>query len=503
MLDYQAAHHLADTNGSGATDQEAVALAQQLSTGEADLAARRSHLAGLQSARAGGGSVSTNDTLDSPALADLRRQEQSLSQAEATLRTTYLAAHPKVQQVEAQLRDVRRQISQELDRTISNQQADIQTAAARVASYRDRLGTIRESSSDVRLRAMQRDDAETRQMYETLVQRQEEINQRRQSLSSDVRVLSLAWPPDRPDLANPVFFLIPGLILSLILGSLLALAMESLDRTLHGERDVFDAVGIPCIGLVPRVRRLRRQQPHSRLLANPFDPYTEAIRSLAVTLRMTDKSGGPRTLLISSSVPGEGKTTLAVSFATYLASLGRRVVLLDLDIRNPSVARAIEGTGRREVLAPAGKSGLPATTVLHSAALGFDYLPIHRPPGDPMALFADGLLERMLLQLRSEYDCVVIDSAPLLATAKSRALAAMVDKVLFTVRWGSTRKDLVQSALRLLLDPESPDENLPNVAGVVVTQVNLKKHARYGYGDSGEMAARFSKYYSRRYGDGA
>jgi succinoglycan biosynthesis transport protein ExoP len=119
--------------------------------------------------------------------------------------------------------------------------------------------------------------------------------------------------------------------------------------------------------------------------------------------------------------------------------------------------------------------------------LQLDYLPACRRPVDPLPLFADERMPRLLRQLRESYDCVVIDSPPLLSVTEARLLAAMVDKVVFVVKWGSTRRDDAQNALNLLRNTGLPGHDRVALAGVVVTQADPKKHARYRYyGDIGD-----------------
>src|SRR5579862_7617844 len=192
-----------------------------------------------------------------------------------------------------------------------------------------------------RLRALESEAAASRQAYAGILQWQKDIRDQQEIATPDVRILSLASPPDRPSSTNPIWFIPPMLIACLVLASLLAVVLERLDQGLHNEQDVTDALGLPCIGLVPQLPRSFADRPSSYLLSNPFTPYTEAIRSAVATLHLAEVHPRPRTVLVSSSVPGEGKTTMAVSLAVYAALLGRRVLLVDFDGRHPSALRVL------------------------------------------------------------------------------------------------------------------------------------------------------------------
>ena len=127
--------------------------------------------------------------------------------------------------------------------------------------------------------------------------------------------------------------------------------------------------------------------------------------------------------------------------------------------------------------------------------LGLDALLIRRRPDDPLLPFASGELSRLLNQLRSSYDFIVIDGPPVLAVTEARLLATLVDKILFVAKWGSTRKDMAQNAVSLLHDARPRDLGRDEMIAGVVTQVDVNKHARYRYGDASESFVRYARYY--------
>ncbi len=498
---YQVAHNLADTTRTGVTDQQLGDLSRQLATAEADLAARKTRVNEIHKLRQRGADTDTlAATLGSPTLIELRRQELALLQSHADYAVGYSEANPRMQQVRSQLAEVRREISRELDRAMGNLEAEAQVAAAQVQSVQQRLTAVQGASTDAHLREMEREAGVRRRLYEGLLQRKEELQEQRETLAPTVHVLSLAAAPEHPSSPNPVLFLAPGLIISAILGCMLAVMLERLDSTLRSERDITDALGIPCIGFVPQLRRIGRTRPHQHLLDKPFSAYSEAIRSVLAALQMAapDQERAPKVILISSSVPGEGKTTLAVSFATYTARLGRRVLLVDLDFRHPAILRELGGVAGKGVLDLLLHNRPSAEVIQRIPSLQLDYLPVRRGRVDPLTLLSGEHLSRVIQELRGRYDCVVIDSAPLLAVAEARLLASLVDKVLFVVQWASTPRIVAQNALSLLRRPGMVDADRPDLASAVVTQVDLKKYARYGYGDGGGLFMKYSQYYGQQ-----
>ena len=341
---------------------------------------------------------------------------------------------------------------------------------------------------------IQREATAFAQLYDGLVQRKKAILEEG-NVQPDVRVLSSAPIPTRPSSFNPLLFIPPAMVLALIGAGLLAVLLEQLDGALRTERDVTDAVGISTIGVIPKLTRRRKLRPHlliprairsvvaaARQLANhvthavgissigvipqparrrklcphkliPQDArYTEAIRSVvAAALQLANPQKSPKTFLVTSSVPGEGKTTLAISFAVYAARIQRRVLLIDLSFRHPSIASELGG----EIPAGGGildvLKGRPLAELIRAApGLGFDYLPLSRDSADPVATLASEQVPKLLRQLKESYDCVVIDSGPVLSATEARLLASMVDKVLFAIKWGSTRREVAQNALGLM-----------------------------------------------------
>ena len=351
-----------------------------------------------------------------------------------------------------------------------------------------RLATLQDASTEARqpeawLRELQRQASTGTQLYESLLQRQKEMLLEWED-QPEVRVLSFASIPTLPSSLNPFLFVLPALALAFIGAGLSAVILERFNRGLRSEQDIKDALGIPCVGLIPKVtRRKNNLRPHEHLPKRPFAAYTEAIRSAAASaLELANTQAAPKAFLVTSSVRSEGKTTLALSFAVYAALLERRVLFIDLDLRNPAMLRefSVAAANRNvDVL----QSGRPLTELITTVPeLGLDYLRVRHDSADPIAMLANALPD-MLRELKERYDCVVIDTAPLLGTTEARLLASMVDKVLFVVKWGSTRREMAENALQLLWHFDS---HLQNRTCAVVTQVDLKMHASYRHGDFGE-----------------
>lgn len=501
---YRIDHSLAEANRTDTVDAKIANLNRQLTDAEADLAGRQARLNFIREMQHRNTSVDLlAQMLDSVTIRALLQQDVTLRQSLAEMTATLGERHPSTLKIVAQMQGTQRKLAAEVMRASQALDDDAKIAATKVRSLQDQLGVVQNAGSkaqkdEVRLHELERRTTASRQLYANLLQRREQLREQAEMIAPDVRVLSLAAVPDRPSSPNPILFIVPALVISAIIGGVLAVLLERLDYGLRSTRDITAALGIPCLGLVPQVRLRGGARPHLQLRGKPFAAYTEAIRSLAAQLNLTGHQTGPKVILVSSSVPKEGKTTLAVSVAVYAAQLGKRAILLDLDFRHPAALRELganAGDGVFDLL-DQDQVAFSTAAVQSIPGLGLDFLPVHYGADDPLVPFVGGQLPRLIRRLRASYDCIVIDGPPLLAVTEARLLAALADKILFAVRWGSTRREIAQNALNLLLalrvtgEPSSVD-----TIGAVVTQVDLQKHARYRYGDVGESFVRFRRYY--------
>ena len=309
-----------------------------------------------------------------------------------------------------------------------------------------------EREADGQLRELIRHAGAGAELYDSLLRRQKELRDRHENVTPGVALHSLAGVPNRPSSHNPILFILPAFIVFAIGGSWLAVVLEQLDRGLRSEQETSDALGISCIGLVPRLPRKHAIRPYQHLLTEPFSAYAEAIRSAVATLGLAGSTRTSMVVLISSSVPGEGKTTLARSLAAYVGVLGRRVLLVDLDFRPGSPLGEFDDTAERGIVDLPLQNRPSVELIRHIAGAGLDYLPLAGYRLDPLALFACEQMPRLVRQLREGYDCVIIDGPPVLGSVEARLLPSIVDKLLLVVKWGSTRREVAQNALSLLRD---------------------------------------------------
>jgi uncharacterized protein involved in exopolysaccharide biosynthesis/MinD-like ATPase involved in chromosome partitioning or flagellar assembly len=488
LQNYRIKHGFTDANRTDIIDQQLVDLNRQLAIVRSDLAERHARLTTLRELlHREDGTALLVDALNDPALRQLYREEVVLRSRPDD--TTLLSKRgPNQKSASTHSQELRARIGQNINEALNQLAEETGILETRARYLQKRIAILQDASTEarepeVRLRELQREATASTLLYESLSQRHKALLEEGE-VQPDVRVLSFASIPDRPSSPNPILYILPAMALASIGAGLLAVLLEQLDDGLRTEGDVNGVLGIPCIGLIPRLTRLGQPRSHQILLQDAR--YIEAIRSVvAAALQLTNPQTPPKVFLVTSSVPGEGKTVLAISFAVYAARLQRRVLLIDLAFRHPAISNELGATGHSGILDVL--QGRPLAEKIKAAPdLGFDYLPLSRTTVDPVAILAGEQVPDLLRQLKESYDCVVIDSSPLLSATEVRLLASMSDEVLFAVKWGSTRRKVAQNALKLLQHFAFREDDLRKVTSVVITQVNLKRHARYRYGDSCE-----------------
>ena len=192
-------------------------------------------------------------------------------------------------------------------------------------------------------------------------------------------------------------------------------------------------------------------------------------------------------ILVTSSLPGEGKTSLAASLAVFAVQLGHKTLLVDLDFRRPAVAREFGVAPEADLLAVLAGAGRIEDAIVRDPESGVALLVAGHDHGNPITLLTSKRLKAVLRAARECYDVVIIDTPPVLGLPDVKALASAADAIVFVVHWDRTKRDAVAAALKQLADVSAP------VAGVVLTQVDMKRHASYAYGDAAQYYADYSR----------
>ena len=444
------------------------------------------------------GAQAVSKILQSSLIQSLREQQAEVERQAAELSQEFGAMHPSIINIRAETEDLRQKIAQEVNRILHGLRNEVSVATAREGTIAAALEQSREevaqaNTDEVTLRALEREAEASRALLETFLARSKETGSQDDFQQADATVISRAAVPERPSYPQKRLLLIAAFGAAGFFGLMLALGVEMLDHGFRSMEQIERQMGAPPLGLVPAIEgfgKLRRS-PHAHILEKPGSAYTEAIRSLYTNLLLL--SGGhqrPKTILVASALPKEGKTSIALSLAHVLASAGHSVVLVDCDLRQPT-AHKIFGVhsqpGLVEVLLR--KASLVEVLATDPRS-GLRFVPAGEPALNPAGLLGSPPMKGFLDWLAERHDLVILDSPPVLAVSDARMLARMVDQTVFLVRWVETRRERANAGWRQLVQAGG------KVAGIALTRVDVRRHAQYGYGDSGAYYGRVKKYYT-------
>jgi capsular exopolysaccharide synthesis family protein len=248
------------------------------------------------------------------------------------------------------------------------------------------------------------------------------------------------------------------------------------------------------IGMIPALSRrtLGPSTPALLAVAKPRSAYAEALRSTHTTIMLENPSSSPRVVLVTSSLPDEGKSTFASSLAALMAhsSPDKRIILLDCDLRRSTVAKSLavgEAGGTLDEFLAGAKT--LAEVLRREPRSGLYYVAARGDTPNSGEILNSPRMRDLVNSLSKAFDLVVLDAPPLLAVADPRVLLAHADYVAFVVRWERTARDAVVNALKLLRDSGKH-------IGMILSQVDIERHARYGYGDMGSYYSKYRNYYT-------
>ncbi len=434
---------------------------------------------------------SVPQVLANPAYSQLVRQRSEIEAKLADERTRHLDDHPSVQALEAQSAEVNQQISQ-VGQSIKN--------SVRLAyeATRDRETEIVGQVSQVRGEALDEQDrgvqynvlkrvAETdRALYNTLLTRFNELSATAGATSNNVSMVDAAEVPREPSSPNLIINMIVALLGGMLAAAGFVFLREQFDDVLRTPEDVERKLGIPLLGLVPKIQGDHPEED----LADPKSPVSESYQSLVTNLRYSTGEGIPRTLTVTSAQAGEGKTTTAGKLALEFAELGRKTLLIDADLRRPTLHRKLANRrqeGFTTILA--GEKAID-DVVIPSGHKHLSYMTALPMPPDPAALLSTTRFDDLIAELLKRFECVVFDAPPMLGLSDAPTLAAHTDAVLVVIDAESGHRGAVKTALRRLYMVKA------NVIGAVLTKFNPKNV-------SGEYSYYGSDYYAYQHKDDA
>ncbi len=487
--------------GDGMTlaSQELIELNTQLvlaRSERAEAAARLGQIKGISSSRRSNNSL--DEVLNSSLIQRLREQESEVERRVAELSSEYGELHPKMIQLRAEAKDIQSRIGVEIDKVVAGLRSRLAVAQAREESLQRSLEELKSraaigNQNEIELRALEREAEANRGLLATMLSRQKETLSQEDAdyQQADARIISAADMPIEP--TYPRVGVVLGLVLiaSSILGLIVVLVIELLDDGFRSGDELERATGVPSIGFVPLVPDIGSYKSLAGYVSGkPNTAFGESIRTLNWSIGLAFPAPAPKSVLVTSSVPGEGKTTIATCLATSQSVAGRLTVLIDADTRRPCCHELL-GVPREPGLVDVltGTANLDDVLVDRNWS-GLVFLPAGSPSPNAPNLLDSQKMRELLEEMNRRFDFIVMDSPPVMATTDARILCQMVDATVVAIKWGETRRAVVRNTLGQLLGARA------RLAGSLLSMVDARKHAKYGYGDSGAYTGDLEKYYA-------
>src|SRR5713101_5482712 len=450
---------------------------------------------------AGTGSQSRTGLLEG-----LRAKEADVRIQAAELSTQFGPSYPKVAQLNNQLKEIEVQILLETKKVGGQIRGQYMAALQRENMLHDALEKQKQEANKLNESAIQysilkRDLESYRQLYEGLMEKMKQAGVSAGLKSNNFRIVDVARVPTAPIEPNIPRNLAFAFMLGLTSGVGLAFLLEGLDNTVRTTEQAQMISGLPPLGMIPLGSRTARDGANSKRLViatsneavelvtqvRPQSQMAESYRALRTSLLLSNLGAPPKVIMITSALPQEGKTTTSINCAVVLAQKGIRVLLIDADLRRPSIHKTL-GMGPRSGLSNVltGSANLQQTIARSPVLPNLFILPAGTPPPNPAELLASTNMRDVLEELRSQYDHIVVDTPPTLSVTDAVVLSPRADSIVLVIRSGQTTKQALRRSRNVLLQVNA------KVSGVLLNAVDLSSPDYYYYY---EYKSKYSRYY--------
>jgi succinoglycan biosynthesis transport protein ExoP len=448
----------------------------------------------------------TGNQSASSLLEGLRTKEADVKIQAAELSTQFGPSYPKVAQLNSQLKEIDAQILNETRKVAGKIHGQYMAALQRENMLHDALEKQKQEANKLNESAIQysilkRDLESNRQLYEGLLEKMKEAGVSAGLKSNNFRIVDLARVPTSPIEPNIPRNLIFAFMLGLTSGIGLAFMLEGLDNTVRTTEQAQMISGFPPLGMIPLGSKTAREGAASKRLilassneavelithVRPQSQMAESYRALRTSLLLSHLGAPPKVIMVTSALPREGKSTTSINCAVVLAQKGVRVLLIDCDLRRPSIHKTL-GMGPRSGLSNVltGSVTLKQAITVAPTLPNLDVLPAGTPPPNPAELLASTNMRDVLAELREKYDHIVLDTPPTLSVTDAVVLSPRADAIVLVIRSGSTTKQALRRSRDILMHVKA------RVSGVLLNAVDLSSPDYYYYY---EYQGKYNQYY--------
>ncbi|MFM9977260.1 MAG: GumC family protein [Sphingomonadaceae bacterium] len=480
LVTYAAANRLitvgSPSGDAGQRTQERSVVEDTLVALNEQLATARGMRIAAESRAAQGGGAST-ESLSNNAINVIRQRRAEVAGEYARLKAQFEPEYPPLAALAAQLGQLDASIASEERRVRTAVQGQFQQAVTQERALAERVRTLEDTTLDQRRRSIQfniyqREVDTNRELYNGLLQRFKEIGIAGGVGTNNIAVVDRAISPTKPSAPRPLLNIVLALLAGTALGFALAFLLEQIDEAVTDASTIEQTLKIPVLGTIPRIAN---EDPLAEL-ADRKSPVSEAYLSMETALKFSTPEGMPRSILITSTQPGEGKSTTSVALSTTLARLGRRVLLVDADMRSPSLHGIFGVTNTQGFSTVLSGNGDLKALILDTDQDGLWLLPAGPNPPNAAELLSSIHLAEAVAAALALFDVVIFDAPPVMALADAPLAASRIAGTIVVIEANSTRLRPAGLMLQRLRAANA------NIVGAVLTKFDAKRSSQYGYG---------------------
>ena len=411
----------------------------------------------------------------------MKEAESVASRKLNELHSRYTPAHPKVIAAESELRSAREAVKREVGAVVDGISKDYELARANVAANTRALDQVKSdiqnlTRKEFKLGVLVRETESNKQLYDLFVSRAKETDVASNLQSTAGRIVDPAVVTITPLKPKKLLVIGIALLLGLLAGVALVFVLDYLDNTLHNVADVERRLGVDVLGAVQVLENENGKQTVAAraFLENPNSLFAESVRTVRTAVLLSAIDEPHRVVMVTSTVPGEGKTTLAINLAFALGQM-KKVLLIDGDIRRPSLGAAIGGLEGKRGLVDFLADEAPLKECIHATENPKVFiLPAGKRFNSPLELLSSHRFGETIAKVKEVFDVVIIDCPPLKPVSDSLVISGYANAVLYVVKADSTPHQLASAAIKRLHAINAP------LLGVVLNQMDSKKSDRYG-----------------------
>ena len=414
-----------------------------------------------------------------PLIQGLKQEEAKVQRQVMDMSRRYGPKHPKMISARSELQSIQQNIRDQIRNIVEGVQRDYEIDKANERSLNEAVAIAKKQVQQInrkqfRLRALEREVRTNKDLYDAFFKRIQETSATSDLQTANARIVDKAFTPKVPVKPKKMLIIVLSALLGLMISSGVAFLLEMLNNTIRSTRDVEDKLNLPVLGVLPKLNENEVTGKVQKLFLDKSQHgFGEAVRTIRTSVNLTALDKDHRLFAVTSTMPGEGKSSTAANLALSLGQLGN-TLLIDCDLRRPTVGKSFDIKG-----GSAGLANLLAGTAEKAECLhhsdGIDIIPCGQVPPNPQELLATDTFAKLIESLKQDYDYVVIDCPPVQSVSDALMISRLCDGLLYVIEAGRVQIGAIQNTVGRLLQAQAP------LTGVVLNKIDPTKKDAYGY----------------------